>query len=283
MIDPTFLHQLDAFKLALKKKTNAKFKGEQESKLTGEGLLFKEYKEYAPGDDIRYIDWRIYARTEKLFIKKFEEEKNLTFHILVDSSNSMNFGKDMKFEYAAKIGLGIAYLASKENMKFEFSLFSNTFDTLCTRQLKPSIMTIIDRLNSAKPTGDTEFEKVLGGYEKRINSKSLIVIISDFLFEVGELEDVISKLKRNDILLVQILSEKERRLLYEGDSILKDSETGSLLHTYISQRLRKNYLEELQEHIDQIEQTAKRQGANFLTTTTSVPFFETFYTIFRFL
>jgi len=283
MIDPSFLYQLDAFKLALKKKTNAKFKGEQESKLTGEGLLFKEYKEYAPGDDIRYIDWKIYARTDKLFIKKFEEEKNLTFHILVDSSNSMNFGKEMKFEYAAKIGLGIAYLAMKENMKFELSLFSNTFETLCTRQLKPNVVTMIDRLNKSKPTGDTEFDKVLGGYDKRINSKSLIIIVSDFLFELTELEDVMSRLKRNDILLVQVLSEKERRLLYEGDSILKDSETGSLLHTYISQRLRKNYLEELQNHIQQIEQIAKRQGSNFLSTTTSVPFFDTFYTIFRML
>ncbi len=283
MIDPSFLYQLDAFKLALKKKTNAKFKGEQQSRATGEGLLFKEYKEYAPGDDIRYIDWRIYARTDKLFIKKFEEEKNLTFHILLDSSNSMNFGKEMKFEYAAKIGLAVAYLASKENMKFEFSIFSNTFDTLCARQIKPNIVTIIDRLNNSKPTGDTEFSNVLAGYEKRINSKSLIVIISDFLFDLTQLEDVMSRLKRNDILLVQVLSDKERKLLYEGDSLLKDSETGSMLHTYISQRLRKNYLEQLEQHIDQIQQIAKRQGANFLTTTTSVPFFDTFYTIFRML
>ncbi len=281
MIEAAFLRQLDAFKLALKKKTNARFKGDLSSPIVGEGMLFKDYKEYVPGDDIRHIDWKVYARTDKLFIKTFEEEKNMTFHILIDGSNSMNFGKDQKFEYAAKIALGVAYLAAKEHLKFEFSLFSDKIETLTTKTMKPNIMAILDRLNKLKPSGETKFETALLDYNKRIGSKSVIIMISDFLFELEELENIMSKLKRNDIVLVQVFSKKERNLLYQGDSLLKDLETGLLLHTFISQRLRKNYLVDLQNHINNIEQITKRQGANFLTTTTDVPFFDSFYTLFR--
>ena len=88
-------------------------------------MTFKDYRIYAPGDDIRMIDWKVYARTDNHFIKVQEEEKNLTVHILIDKSASMDFGKPVsKFDYAAMIGVGFGYLAMRDNEKFQFSTFA---------------------------------------------------------------------------------------------------------------------------------------------------------------
>ncbi len=279
MIDPAFLKQIDKFKLLLKKKTNSKYKGEEQSKASGEGLIFKEFREYVPGDDIRYIDWKVYARTDKFFIREFEEEKSMIFHIILDASHSMDFGNPSKFEYAAKIAIGLAYLASKQNQKFEFSVFSDKLQHLNGR--KSNVMKIIDDLNSKKPKNDTKFGNSMENYDKKIKSKSFIVIVSDFLFDADEISKVLNKLKKNDVLLIQVMDEKERLLQYYGDSILKDSESGLTVHTYISQRLRKSYIEELQEHIDDITLICSKLNINFLTTTNNVPFFETFFHVFK--
>lgn len=282
MIDPIFLKQLDQFKLAMKKKTSSIYSGEQESREMGHGLVFKDFREYIPGDDIRYIDWKVYARTNKFYIKNFEEEREMSVHIILDASHSMDFGNPQKFEYAAKIGLGIVYLAAQNNQKTHFSLFSKNLETLKTNG-KSSILKIINRLNSTKPKHETRFSDALLDYDKKIKSKSMVIIISDFLFEIPELENVLLKLKRNDIVLVQILDQKERLLQFEGDTILKDSETNLLLRTYISERLRKKYVSDLNNHINEIESTCRKLNMRFLTTTNNIPFFETFFQVFRIL
>ena len=280
MIDPVFLRQLDQFKLAMKKKTSSIYKGSEQSRETGRGLTFKDFREYSPGDDIRYIDWKVYAREEKFYIKTFEEERDMTIHIILDASQSMDFGDPLKYEYAAKLGLGVAYLACKNNQKFEFSIFSDKFEALESTQ---AILRIIDRINSKKPKGQTNIGDTLADYNKRIKSKSLIIIISDFLFDIQNLENVLLNLKRNDMMLIQVLDEKERQLAYSGDSILKDSETQVLLHTYISQRLKSKYADELQTHIKRIENTCRKLNVGFLTTTNNVPFFESFFEVFKML
>jgi uncharacterized protein (DUF58 family) len=91
-IDPDFLDELDRFDAALDRETAAVRQGEQESPRVGEGLTFSDYRRYSPGDDTRLIDWKLFARTEEYYIKQFEEERNLTVHVLLDSSASMDFG-----------------------------------------------------------------------------------------------------------------------------------------------------------------------------------------------
>src|SRR3989344_8143180 len=101
MIDTNFLKLLDRFQLILKKKVTSNYSGARESPAFGRGLIFKDYKEYVPGDDFRLIDWKVYARTEKLNIKRFEDERNMTVRIVLDASASMSFGKGRnKFDYA---------------------------------------------------------------------------------------------------------------------------------------------------------------------------------------
>ena len=93
MIDISFLKELDRFNLVLKKRVLSRYQGERQSHAEGQGLVFADYKDYVPGDDFRAIDWRVYARTDKFFVKQFEEERNMLVHIVVDASASMDFGR----------------------------------------------------------------------------------------------------------------------------------------------------------------------------------------------
>jgi len=127
-INLDFLKSLDRLQVILKKKIYADTQGGHSSSSYGEGLVFQDYKAYVPGDDFRNIDWKVYARTDKFYIKRFEEERNMTVHILIDSSASMDFGsgKNTKFEYAAEVGLGFAYMAYRNNERFNVNTFTDT-------------------------------------------------------------------------------------------------------------------------------------------------------------
>src|SRR3989344_7621446 len=125
MIDPSFLGELKKFSLIVNKRVTSKYVGQKRSIAVGSGMIFKDYRIYAPGDDFKNIDWKVYGRTDDLIVKTFEEERNMEVHIIMDISKSMDFGRKIsKFDYAAMIGVGYAYLAMNDNAKFKFSTFS---------------------------------------------------------------------------------------------------------------------------------------------------------------
>ena len=109
MIDADFLNQLAKFSLLIRKRVTSSYVGARKSISAGRGIVFRDYRVYVQGDDFRAIDWKIYARTDDLYVKNYEEERNLVVHIIVDRSGSMDYGKSItKYEYSAKIGAGFA-------------------------------------------------------------------------------------------------------------------------------------------------------------------------------
>jgi len=175
-IDLDFLRSLDRLQLILKKKVHADLQGQHQASAFGHGLVFQDYKAYVPGDDFRHIDWNIYARTDKFFIRRFEEERNLTVHILVDSSASMEYGTGItKFEYAAQIGLGFAYMALRRNEKFTFATFAEKVQRLRPKKGMNQLIHIFDVMSKQKAQGQSWFKGAMDGYKKSINARSLIV------------------------------------------------------------------------------------------------------------
>ena len=282
MIDVSFLGQIGRFDLVMKKKVISQYSGERQSVNIGEGLVFKDYREYIPGDDFRQIDWALYARTNKYFIKRFEEEKNLTLHILLDSSASMDFGiKTTKYEYASMIGLGFSYLAIKNNEKFEFSLFSNKMESIRPKKGKNALLEILDFLNHKKIEGKSKFYESLSAFKKRLKSRSLIVIISDFLFNLDEFEQALQLFKRSELFVIQVLDTEEMKFNMAGDFMLKDSEEGNIIKTFISNRLRSVYRNKLEMHNARLGRICTLAGAKFATVTTNSSIFDTFYTLLK--
>lgn len=281
MIELDFLEDLDNFQTALKKNSSEIKEGGQKSPRSGQGMIFKDHKQYVPGDDIRKIDWKAYARTKDFFIKRFEEEKNVTVHIVLDRSSSMDYGENNKYEYAAKIGLATAYMASKTNDRFRFSVFSETLTDLTAARKNGNLPSLVKSLNGIRKTPESKVERCLTQYSSRIENKSIVVILSDFLTDVGEIESALESLQHTEAILINVLDETELKPDIEGDAILKDPESSSKLRTYLSPRTKDRYKDRLDEHTEAIEENAMKNGAEYLKISTGDDFFESFMNVWR--
>ncbi|MBW2978897.1 DUF58 domain-containing protein, partial [Candidatus Woesearchaeota archaeon] len=232
MIDIKFLRHLDRLSLIINKRMTSNYIGEREAVYGGQGLVFKDHAQYSIGDDFRRIDWKAFARTDKLFVKRFEEDRNLIVHIILDFSSSMDFGtkKISKADFASMFGLGFAYMALKNNEKFVLSTFADKLELFRPRKGKNQLMAILDYLNKKNPKGKSNFELALAEYKKLVKSRSLIVIISDFLYDPEQVRHGLLRFKGHDIILIQVLDVIEKDLKdVEGDFKLVDSESKGIL------------------------------------------------------
>tara|TARA_Y100000310_G_scaffold241784_1_gene245884 strand:+ start:48851 stop:49699 length:849 start_codon:yes stop_codon:yes gene_type:complete len=280
MINTDFLDQLDRFHLAVKKRVTSSYTGPRKSVATGHGLTFKEHRIYSPGDDIRLIDWKVFARTDDLYIKTFEEERNLTAHIIMDASASMGFGKPMsKFDYSSMLGVGFAYLAMRENEKFQFSTFAESLDVFQPRRGMSQLASMVFHLNGTKTQGHSKLLESVMQYKKLIGSRSLLVLVSDFLVDINEVIEALYALGDHEIKIVQVLDPIEKDLKYSGDFKLIDSESKSMLRTYVSPRLRVEYQQMLDNHSARIEETCNKLGYHFYQITSDTPIFDAFYKV----
>jgi|TARA_Y100000310_G_scaffold93932_1_gene91579 uncharacterized protein (DUF58 family) len=280
MINTDFLDQLDRFHLVVKKRVTSNYVGPRKSIATGRGLTFKDHRIYSPGEDIRLIDWKVFARTDDLYIKTFEEERNLTAHIIMDSSASMGFGKPIsKFDYAAMIGVGFGYLAMRNNEKFQFSTFGEGLDVFQPRRGMSQLASMVFHLNGIKTKGHSKLLDAMMQYKKVIGSRSLLVLVSDFLMDIKEVTEALYTLGDHEIKVIQVLDPIEKELKYSGDFKLIDSETQNKLRTYISPRLRVDYQQTLDEHSAKIEETCNKLGIHFFQITTDTPVFDAFYRV----
>ena len=279
MIDPDFLYELERFESELKRKVNSVFQGEQETSETGEGLIFADHRNYVPGDDTRLIDWNLYARTEEHYINRYEEERNLTTHVLLDASGSMDYGDEEanKFDYAAKIGLGYAYLTAAENNDFRFSVFTDTFERIDSgRSNEGEVLGLIDTVNETEPDGRAEFGRALSEYAKTIGSRSLVLIVSDFIGDLEGIQEGIDSLADHHLRLVCTLSSEELDLPATGDTILEGIETETNVRTYVGNRTKQQYEERLDDHLGAVEEHAESRGAEYVLVDTSDDFFDSF-------
>ncbi len=280
MIKADFLKQLDKFSLVVRKNVSSSFIGERRSFSTGTGLIFRDYASYSFGDDFKSIDWKAYAKTEKLYVKRYDEDRNLTVHLILDFSASMNFGtKIKKYEYASMIGLGFASLALKNNEKFVLATFDDTLDFFKPKKGVRQIASILQYLNTKKAAGVSSFERSLMSYKQLVGTRSLIVIISDFFYDLEQIKNILYRYKKSQIILVQVLDDLEKHLKLEGDFNLKDLESNSQLHTYIDPYLRNSYLEELKVHQNKIKDLCTQVRAEFYPVSTDENIFDVFYRI----
>ncbi|MFB6159265.1 MAG: DUF58 domain-containing protein [Candidatus Nanohalobium sp.] len=281
MIEIDFLDELDRFHRALKKNSAEIRQGEQKSDYSGQGMIFKDHKEYVPGDDIRKMDWKAYARTGEYFIKRFQEEKNVTVHVVVDRSSSMDYGEVNKYEYAAKLGLALAYMANKTNDRFRYSVFSETLTDLTSARRHGNLTQLVETLNELRKTPESQVAECLTEYSSRIKNKSVVVILSDFLVDVKKVEDAVKNLQECDVLLVNTLSQQEISPEMEGDKILEDPESSSSIRTYLSKKVKNRYKDRLTQHTRKLEETAAKNNAKYTRISTGEEFFQSFFQVWQ--
>ncbi|MFC7204010.1 DUF58 domain-containing protein [Haloferax namakaokahaiae] len=282
MIDPSFLDELDRFDTSLKRESTAPLQGDQRSQQVGGGLTFSDHRRYTHGDDPRRIDWKAYARTEELFIKRFEEERNLTVHVLLDATASMDFGEGEfhKFEYAAKLGLGFCHLTADENNEYRFSLVGDTADRIDTGESsRGGVLRLVEQLNETTPEGDGDIESALESYADTIHSKSLVLVVSDFLFDPDEIASGLAALTENDVLVAQVLSSDELEPEASGEAIFEDPESDQSIQTYFGGSAAKHYDLKLRNHLTAVEDRCQALGIEWELVRTDIDFFDSFSTL----
>jgi uncharacterized protein (DUF58 family) len=279
MIDAQFLEGLARFNLVINKRVTSNLSGPRKSLAVGRGMIFKDHRMYVPGDDFRAIDWKVYGRTDDLMIKNFEEERNLVVHIIIDKSLSMKYRK--KFDYASMLGVGFAYLAMKNNDKFQFATFSDDLDVYQPKRGVSQVISMIDYLNDLKLKGKTNILNMAQRYKRFIGSRAMVILISDYLMPIEEIKEALYYFADDELTVVQVLDEKEKNPSMEGDFKLLDSEIDSSMRTYISPKLRAEYGDRLNKHIESVRHECNVLGAKFGVVTSDIPIFDAFYELLR--
>lgn len=280
-IDPTFLDQLKKLNFLARRKVSSVYMGSRRSIKQGRGMELYDHREYYPGDDFRSIDWKLYGKTERLYIRRFEEEKNLTLRILVDSSASMDFSTTgmKKFDYAGSIAAGFAFIALNRYEKFATVPYSDRLlEVMPARKGRMHFFRMISLLDSVKQSGETDLGECMNQYAGFIKTKSFLVVVSDFLEPIDSLRKGIYRVARRskEAILIQVLDPGEINLGWRDDINFEDMESSRLERAYLSPDFRKNYMKQLREHIFDVKEICDETGIEFFSVNTKTPLFDAF-------
>jgi len=264
---------LEQLTLTSRRITAGTVQGERRSKKRGQSADFADYRNYVPGDDTRFLDWKLYGRLDKLFIKRFLEEEDLRLHILVDTSSSMNFGDPDKQRYAFQMAAALGYLALARQDQVSVIPFSEGLaQQWGPKRGKAHAPRLFNFLENLPTEGGTQLDRALRQFSLGTRGKGLVVVISDF-YDFNGFEQPLRQLfARNfEVIGVQVLSPQELDPEYEGDLKLVDQELPHLT-TDISMgpRTLHQYKQTLDAFTGDLRDYLTRRGGTYLAAPTSI-------------
>jgi hypothetical protein len=273
-IDDDFLRKLEKLKVITRKGTRSPHRGEHRSWQSGEGLEFLDYRKYHLGDDLRYVDWSVYGRLDKLFIKLFHAEKGQTAHILLDMSLSMGFGNPPKDITAKKIAAAISYICLSNLDKTGLMAFDDKIEVVkAPSRGKNQYPEVLRFLLNLIPANQTNLNSCLAEYASICKNPGIAIIISD-LFDPGGYQDGLKALAyRNfDINLIHVLDYEEMFWSKTGNFILRDTETGENKVMFVDKQLLDLYRKKFDAFISKIKTYCGHYGMNYFQCNTRIPF-----------
>jgi hypothetical protein len=282
IFDSKFLKKLDSLCLECKKTYGGVRKGNYEAaNKKGTSIEFADYQEYMPGDDFRYIDWNIYGRLDKLLIKTFKEEEELSVHILFDVSRSMQFPEeDKKFDYAKDLVIALSYIALSSKNSVRLATMVNTDKISQNRtpffQQKENIFVIADFLKKLVPKGELDFIDYISKYIHEVKGRrGTVVVISDFMMkpEIYTKGFNYLRFKNFDIKVIQILGETELDPFGKGNkNQVVDVETNQKMNINFSEANRKKYKAAMEEHNQRLSRFCRINRIVYSLAKTNIKF-----------
>ena len=205
--------------------------GLHSSPFKGFSQEFADYRQYMPGDELKRIDWKVYGRSDRFYIKEYQEETNLRAYILLDKSGSMGYGKKIsKLEYAKYLGASLAYMLFKQKDSVGIATFDNKIEEIIPPSARrTNFMMLLHAIEKADPGGETNLNDVLYQLAQRIRRRGLVIVLSDML---DNPDDVVKALRsfhyrKHEIIVFQILDEDEADFPFSESAIFSDLENGS--------------------------------------------------------
>jgi uncharacterized protein (DUF58 family) len=274
LLDPDFLVRLQRLEIVSKKIFVGKTKGERLSKRKGQSVEFADFRSYAVGDDLRFLDWNLFARLDRLFLRLFLEEEDLHVYILVDNSQSMEFGNPTKLHYAKQVAAALGFIGLSNMDRVMVEAFNDRI-TQSTSALRGrrSFWRLANFLDGIEPAGPSDLSRALKTFSLKSSGRGVVVILSDFMDKGGYADGLRYVVSRNmDVYVVQILSAEEIDPPMTGDLKLTDVEDGDEAEVTISAPLLKKYKETLAAYRGKLAEFCTRRGVSYLFTSNQVPF-----------
>jgi uncharacterized protein (DUF58 family) len=274
LLDPDFMSRLERLEILSRKIHAARTKGERISKRKGESAEFADYRNYVIGDDLRHIDWNIYARLERLFLKLFLEEEELNVTILVDVSKSMDAGEPQKALYAKRVAAAVGYIGLCNYNRLNLYAYADKIvgflTALRSRRLMPRVVQFLEEVPIQ---GKSHFGAAAKQFAMRHTQKGVALVVSDFLDKGGFEEGLRYLLGRNlDTYVVQVLSPAELEPELVGDLKLVDCEDGDVAEITVSRPLLDRYKANLQAFCESLRDYCNQRGISYVMAPTSHPF-----------
>jgi uncharacterized protein (DUF58 family) len=277
-LDPINLAKLGNLRIKAKYVVEGFVSGMHRSPYRGHSLEFAQHREYSPGDELRHIDWKVYGRTDKFFVKQYQEETNLRAYILLDISRSMTYkyGKTLdKLTYGIHLAAILSYLLLHQDDSVGLAVFDNEVRNFIPSRAHMGHFSIIaEALEKITPGKDTKIASVSDSFSKYLKRRGLIIFISDLLDEPSEVIKTLKnfRYKHHDVIVLQVISNAEREFPFEGSSLFESLE-GTDLKVYSEPELiQAEYRRLFNEFIEQYKIGFRQAGIDYCLLSTDMPF-----------
>lgn len=270
LLEPAFLEKLERLRLVARRRTRGTV-GERRSRALGRGLEFSDHRAYQVGDDWRYVDWSIYARLDRLFVKLFEEEEDRDVHLLVDASASMRFGQPPKLDYAKRLAAALGYVALANGDRVgAAALHGSAVRALPPRRGRTHAHPLFRFLEAEQAYGLTELEEAVKRFAPR--RRGLVVAVGDLLDPRG-FQAFLLRLRHAglEVFVVHLLAEEDLAPPTPGELRVVDAETGESLEVTVDARVVREFVAQRDAFLESVRMFCARHGMAYVRATTALP------------
>ena len=285
-LDPFLISKLKTLELRAKTVVEGFRVGLHRSPYHGFSVEFSEHKSYMQGDPIKNIDWKVFGKSDKLFVKQYEEETNLACNILLDVSASMDYknkGILSKLEYAKTLAASLSYMMITQQDSVGISLYSDKIESYYPpRSTRVYLNTLLKALEKIIPNNKTNTASCLSSVAEKINKRGLVIIISDFFDNLDEITNALKhfKYKKNEVIVFQILDPIEKSFAFEKDAIFVDKETNDEITTQPHQ-IKNDYQLAMNKFLEQLKNKCLNNKIEYNQIETTLPFDRALFAYFK--
>jgi len=278
LLDPAAIQKAEHLGLQARTIVEGYMAGEHKSPFRGFAVEFAQHREYVPGDDTRHLDWKVLGRSDRYYIKQYEQETNYVAHILLDGSESMKYGSGAitKFDYARTMAACFAYIILQQRDAVAVALFDSLIREYYPRTDNlSSIHDIIAILSSFEPTGQTGVASVLHDMGTKVKKKGIFILISDFFDDVDTILGGIQHIRfsGSEVIVFHTVDPYERTFPFKGTVEFNGLENVPRILTRPAD-VRRSYLEKFNAFTDKLRTGCERNGCNYVMVDTSQPWHE---------
>ncbi len=273
-LDPKTLDRIKRLDLRARLVVEGFITGQHRSPYNGFAVEFATHREYTPGDDTRHLDWKVWSKTDRLYIKEYEEETNLKCTLIVDASKSMKYGKDRtKFDYACTCAASLAYMLQQQQDMVGLVVFDTKVRKILPASSHPNhLKLLVHELEQTIPDDKTDIANVFPQLAQQTRTRGIVALFSDMFVDLPTMSEALRqfRLRKHEVIVFHVLHHDELTFPFEDNTLFKGMEDQVQLHAE-PLALKKSYLENVQKFLEESRRLCAVAGIDHVLVDTSTP------------